>query len=157
MNAISAATAASSINAHCSQAGFKCKECALIKWIGLLLTTMASQNGTHSALVQAEREKIGASTLPHQMCPRKQTTEPKWLILVSFFLGEVTSYIDTSYCIHVLWEVSRSVFSGPPYIDIKSGWREAVLYNYATVNTHTHTPPPPTHTYMCANLGTFYF
>ena len=31
---------------------------------------------------------------------RKQTTEPKWLI----------SYTDTSYCIHILGEVCRSVF-----------------------------------------------
>ena len=43
----SLATAVSSnpfnfVNAHCSWAGFKCKECALIKLIGLLLTTMAS-------------------------------------------------------------------------------------------------------------------
>ena len=31
--------------------------------------------------------------------------------------GEVTSYTDTctSYCIHILWEVSCSVFSGPPW------------------------------------------
>ena len=32
------------------------------------------------------------------MCPRKQTTEPKLLILVSFCSGEVTSYTDISYC-----------------------------------------------------------
>ena len=44
------------------------------------------------------------------MCPRKQTTEPKLLILVSFFSGEVTSCTDTSYSIHILWEVSRFVF-----------------------------------------------
>ena len=44
------------------------------------------------------------------MSPRKQTTEPKMLILVSIFSGEVTSYTDTSYCIHILWEVYRSVF-----------------------------------------------
>ena len=29
------------------------------------------------------------------MCPRKQTTELKLLILVLFFSGEVTSYTDT--------------------------------------------------------------
>ena len=50
------------------------------------------------------------------MCPSKQTTEPKLLILVSFFSGEVTSYTDVSYCIHILWEVCRSVFYGPPDI-----------------------------------------
>ena len=49
------------------------------------------------------------------MCPRKKTTEPKLLILVSFF-SEVTSYTDISYCILILWEVSCSVFSGPPCI-----------------------------------------
>ena len=46
----------------------------------------------------------------HKMCPRKQTTEPKLLILVSFFSGEVTSYTDISYCIHILREVCRSIF-----------------------------------------------
>ena len=60
--------------------------------------------------------KNWASTLPHKMCPRKKTTEPKLLILVSFFSGEVTSYTDTSYCIHILREECRSVFSGPPCI-----------------------------------------
>ena len=30
------------------------------------------------------KEKFGASTLSHKMCPRKQTTEPKLLILVSY-------------------------------------------------------------------------
>ena len=29
-----------------------------------------------------EKGKFEASTLPHNMCPRKQTTEPKLLILV---------------------------------------------------------------------------
>ena len=41
------------------RAGFWCKECALIKLIGLLLTTVASQNGIHSALVKAEGEDFG--------------------------------------------------------------------------------------------------
>ena len=27
---------------------------------------------------------------------------------------EVTSYTDTNYCIHILWEVSPSVFLGHP-------------------------------------------
>ena len=70
---------------------------------------MASRNGIYPALVLAEIEKFWASTLPHKMCPRKQTTKPKLLILV-FFSGEVTSYTDTSYCIHILWEVSHSIF-----------------------------------------------
>ena len=42
------------------------------------------------------------------MCPRKQTTEPKLVILVSFFSVEVTSYTGTSYYIHILWEVCKS-------------------------------------------------
>ena len=57
-----------------------------------------------------------ASTLSHKMCPRKQTTEPKLLILVSFLSREVTSYTDTSYCIHTLLEVCCSIFYGPPCI-----------------------------------------
>ena len=52
------------------------------------------------------------------MCPRKQTTEPKLLILVSFFSGEVTSYTNTNYCILIILEVCRSVFYGPPCIDL---------------------------------------
>ena len=48
------------------------------------------------------------------MCLRKLITEPKLLILVSFFLGEVTSYTHTSYCVHILREVYHSVFMGHP-------------------------------------------
>ena len=53
--------------------------------------------------------KFWASTLSHKMCPRKQTTELKLLILVTFFS-------DTSYCIHIMLEVCRSIFYGPPCI-----------------------------------------
>ena len=74
---------------------------------------MASRNGIYSAL---KRIFFLASTLPHKMCPRKQTTEQKLIILVSFFSGDVTSYTDPSYYIHILREVSSSVFSGPPCI-----------------------------------------
>ena len=66
--------------------------------------------------------KIWNSTLSDKMCPRKQTTEPKLLILVSFFSGEVTPYTDTSYSIHILWEVCRSVIYGPPCIDEMPFW-----------------------------------
>ena len=41
------------------------------------------------------------------MLTRKQTTEPKLPILVSFFSGELTSYTDTNYFIHLLWEQGR--------------------------------------------------
>ena len=50
--------------------------------------------------------------------PQKQTTEPKLLILVSCFSGEVSSYTGTSYCIHILWAVCRSIFIGPPCIQM---------------------------------------
>ena len=89
-----------SVNAHCSRAGFSCKECALIKLIGLLLTTMTGWNGIYSALVKAEKGQFATLTLSHKMWARKQTTEPKLVILVSFFSGEVTSYTDTSYSIY---------------------------------------------------------
>ena len=74
------------------RAGCWCKECTLIKLIGLWLTTMTSQNDIHSHLVLSEKENFWALTLSHKMCPRKQTTEPKLLILVSIFLR--------SYLIH---------------------------------------------------------
>ena len=56
------------------------------------------------------KETMWVLTLSHKMCPRKQTTEPKLVIMVSLFSGEVTSSTDTSYCIHILWEVCLSVF-----------------------------------------------
>ena len=70
----------------------------------------------HSRLVLAEKGTFEAWTLPHKMCPRKQTTEPKLVILVYFFSGEVTSYTDTNYCILIMLKVCRSVFYGPPCI-----------------------------------------
>ena len=95
---------------------------SLIKLIGLLLTTMASQNGIHSALILAEKGKFGASTLSHKMCPRKQTTGPKWLILVSFLSGEDNSSTYISYGIHILQKVCRSVLLRHPIAcDIKFG------------------------------------
>ena len=69
------------------------------------------------------------STLPHKMCPRKQTTEPKLLILVSSFSGEVTSYTDTSYCIHILREVyAVPFFMGHPVYAL---WQEGFLWKHA--------------------------
>ena len=70
------------------------------------------------ALFKLNRENFGHATLSHKICSRKQTTEPKVLILVSFFFfsGEVIPYTNTSYCIHILWEVCRSIFYGPPCI-----------------------------------------
>ena len=50
------------------------------------------------------------------MCPRKQSTEPKWLTLVSFFSGEVTSYQGgTPPCSYtaVVGSICRSVSYGP--------------------------------------------
>ena len=93
------------------------KECALIKLIGLLLTTMASRNDITSALVYIKlKRKIFGPRHCLTKCAlyRKQISEPKWLILVSFFSGEVTSYTDSSYSIHILWEVSVQFFLGHP-------------------------------------------
>ena len=55
------------------------------------------------------------------MCPRKQTTEWKMMIMVSFFSGEDASSTDTSYCIHILWKlhVCCSVFIGHPVYEYK--------------------------------------
>ena len=71
---------------------------------------MASQNGIYSAPSLSWKGKKLDLDIVSQTCPRKQTTEPKLLILVTFFSGEVTSYTDTSYCIYILWEVSRRFF-----------------------------------------------
>ena len=64
----------------------------------------------HSFKPKREKGNFWVLTLSHKMHSRKQTTEPKLLILVSFFSGEDTSSTDTSYCIHILWAVCRSVF-----------------------------------------------
>ena len=66
-----------------------------------LLTTVASRNGINSLLVYAEKGKFWVLTMSHKMCPRKQTTEPKLVILVSFCSGEVTSYTGTSLILHL--------------------------------------------------------
>ena len=81
-----------------------------VKWI--LLAAVASQNVIHSQLYSLGWKGIFFFflTLSHIMCPRKQATEPKLLILVSFFSGEVTSYTDTSHCNRILREICRSVF-----------------------------------------------
>ena len=54
--------------------GFKYKVCALIKLIGLILTTTASPNSFHLAPVEAEKGKISVSTLSNKKRLRKQTT-----------------------------------------------------------------------------------
>ena len=64
-----------------------------------------------------KKRRFWASTLSPKMCFRKQTPEPKVVILVSLFLGEITSYRYNSYCINLLWEACRFVFfSVPPCI-----------------------------------------
>ena len=68
---------------------------------------MASRNGIHSLLVQAVKGKFWVLTLSHKMCPRKQITEPKWMIMVSFSLRR--SYIPV-IASTLLREVCRSVF-----------------------------------------------
>ena len=92
-------------------------KCPLTKLNRLLLAAVASWNVIHSGLVKAEKGTFWNSTLSHKMCPRNQTTEPKLLTLESFFSGEVTSYTDTSHCIHISWEVCRSGFYGSPCLN----------------------------------------
>ena len=70
------------------------------------------------------------STLSHKMCPRKQNTEPKLLILVLFFLRRYPT--NPSYCIHILWEVCRSVFIRPVYVH----WASKETYHFFRA-THT--------------------
>ena len=87
----------------------------------LLLTTVASRNGIHSSLVLAAKGKFWTAPLSHKMCPIKQTTKPKLLILVLCFSGEETPSTDTSncmICIHILWEICRSVVIGPPCVAV---------------------------------------
>ena len=84
------------------------RQCREVKWITAHSCGKQKWNSFASSL--GWKGKVWNSTLSHKICPRKQTTEPKLLILVSFSSGEVTSYTNTSYYIHILWEVCRSVF-----------------------------------------------
>ena len=88
----------------------------LTKFNGLLLTTVASRKLNSFTSSLSWKGKSEASTLPHKMGPRTQTTEPKLLIFVSFFSGEVMSYIDANYCIPILFEVCCSVLWATLYI-----------------------------------------
>ena len=82
---------------------------------------MASRNNVNSNLVLVEKWKFWTSTWSHKMCHRKQTTETKLLILVSFFSGGDTSSTETGYCIYILREICRSIFIGPPCIISPTG------------------------------------
>ena len=66
----------------------------------MITAPSCSKQKCHS--LASEKGKFWNSTLPHKMCPRKQTTLPKLLILVSFFSEVTLLYTDTSYYIHVL-------------------------------------------------------
>ena len=70
-----------------------------VKLNWLPLTNVASRNGIYSSLVLAEKESfyIWTSTSSHKMCPRKPNTEPKLLILVSFFLSQGKIYLIHLY------------------------------------------------------------
>ena len=90
-----------------------CKEYALTKLNGLLLTNtcMASRNDIYSSSILAEKKTFWALTLSQKMCCRKQFTEQKLLILVSFFSGEdphplyqlLYQHITVSMLFHFYW------------------------------------------------------
>ena len=118
------------VNAHSSQAGFLCIKNAhdygKPKWH--LFSHSLSWKGN-----------FGASTLSHKMCPRKQTTEPKLLVLVSFFSGYVTSYTNRSYGTHIIivGSIPFLFFSGPPCI-----WVTVLIFfagqRGGKIDTHLH-------------------
>ena len=108
--------------------------CALIKLIGLLLTTMARRNGIHSCLVQAEKGKFWVSTLSHKMCPTKQTTVHQHLWSWYHFSQEklpqtLMPVIASTYC----RKYGIPFFSGPPCIS-KS------IRNSKMVKIHSNPP-----------------
>ena len=55
-----------------------------VKWITAHSCGKLKWHSFTSSL-KLKREKFGASTLSHKMCPRKQTTEPKQLLHPQFF------------------------------------------------------------------------
>ena len=51
---------------------------------------------------------------------KMNTTQPNFLILVSFFSEDITSSTDTIHCKNNPWERGEAVFfSEPPSIDLK--------------------------------------
>ena len=69
-----------------------------------------------SSQVLAEKGTFWNPILPHITYSRIKTTEPKWLILVYFFLGEDSPSTDASHYISLLPEVFRSVFWATLYM-----------------------------------------
>ena len=74
-----------------SRVGLKYKECALIKLIGLLLTTMASPNSFHLAIVEAEKGNIWH-------CLTKYALENK--LLNQYCWSWYIIFLRRSYLIH---------------------------------------------------------
>ena len=74
-----------------------------------------------SVQVQSTRKQCWASTQPHKMYFKMTTTQPNFLILVSFFSEDITSSTDTIHCKNNPWERGEAVFffSEPPSIDLK--------------------------------------
>ena len=66
-----------------------------VKWI---IANNCGRNGKHSHLYSLgwKGKILELYIVSHKkMCPRKQNTDPKLLILVSFLSGEDTSYTNT--------------------------------------------------------------
>ena len=89
-----------------------------------------------------KREYFGSRHYLTKCALQNKLLNQNFVILESFFFsGEVTSYTDTSYCIHILWEVCRSFFF----------W--ATLYNLVS-QTCCHFDVP-VHVWICPEAWTW--
>ena len=126
----------------------------------------------HSLLVSVEKGKFGASTLSHKIWYRKQTIEPKWLILVYFFFSEDSLHplipllnprIIRSMPFRFYWATcmrGRKLESTCPtfYLKFAIQLRKYSEYFFSSVairclSTYTRIfippPPPPTQVVIC--------
>ena len=103
--------------------------------------------------VLPEKGKFCNPTLADITCSRIRTTQPKWLILVSFFSGEDSPSTDTSHFISLLPEVFRSVLFGPPCTyPLTKCWNKVIteilsesIKNFLQIHQVIVTSPGPGH------------
>ena len=103
-----------SASAHLLRVGLCSKECSVIinNWI-TAHNYERYKYQSFSPSLSFKGKMWGLDTVSRNVPYRKQTTEPKLQILMSFS-GEIGSYPNISYCIHVLWEVYRPFPVCPP-------------------------------------------
>ena len=106
-------------------------KCALTKLSGLCSQLWQAEMALIQASFQLKREHFGSSTMSHKMCPGKQTTKPKLLILISHFLRR-------RYLINWYYLLHPHIMGSIPF---RFYW--ATLYTCTKMRVKPPPPPPP--------------